>query len=136
MNKKILFLILAALILINILVFYPSFSFSAKGDHIVFLMETAGMDDLGGLLLHTYSYCRTLIIFAGDRILFRPIFYAVLSIEKILWGYNFVLWQLTGFILHLSIVGLLLRLFYAMKPSRLAWGLTLFQFFQERQVPF
>ncbi|MCK5581943.1 MAG: hypothetical protein KAJ18_11805, partial [Candidatus Omnitrophica bacterium] len=124
-NKKtvIFFIIIVA---INLIIFYPSFSFSAKADHITYLMETAGIENLAESINQTYSFCRTRIVYAGDRILFRPIFYLLLSVEKFLFGYNFVYWQITGFLFHLIIVGLLLRLFNAIQPHIFSWIFTLF----------
>ena len=102
--KNMNFISLIVLAAINLIVFYPSFYNCAKADHIVYLVETAEMESLPELIGYSYSYCRTRVLLSGDRVLFRPIFYIVLSIEKWLWGYNFIYWQLTGFFLHLIIM--------------------------------
>ena len=115
--KNMNFISLIVLAAINLIVFYPSFYNCAKADHIVYLVETAEMESLPELIGYSYSYCRTRVLLSGDRVLFRPIFYIVLSIEKWLWGYNFIYWQLTGFFLHLIILALFIKLLKIIRPD-------------------
>ena len=125
-NKKtflLSFLILAA---VNVFVFYPSFFTAAKADHIVYMTETAEMESLPELISYSFSYPRTRVLLSGDKILFRPIFYTVLSIEKWLWGYNVIHWQLTGLILHLIILALFMTLLKTIKPDPMATLFVLF----------
>ena len=120
MNKislkiKILFFVL--IILINGLIYYPSLYHGPKADHNLFLTETFSFHSLKDLVTHTYSYTRTRALSPGDKILFRPLFYTVLSFEKWLYEYHFLYWQLTGLILHLILIWQLTKILWSIYPG-------------------
>ncbi len=125
-NRKTYFLSLLIIITVNLIVFSPSFHIRAKGDHIAYLIETADIEDLTELINYSYSYCRTRVIYPGDRILFRPLFYVLLSLEKWLWGYNFIYWQITGFFFHIIILSLLLRALNTLQSHNISFLFVLF----------
>lgn len=101
-NRIFLFLVI---IFVNLSIFYPSFFHTARGgDHLYFLIETAQYDNFTTLFKNTYSFTRTRTLAAGDNLLFRPLLYGFLSLEKSLFGYNFMWWQFVGFILHLLVL--------------------------------
>ncbi len=52
--------------------------------------------------------------------LFRPIFYGLLSLETWAFRYDFLLWQITNFLLHLIVLWQMLCVFYLIWPSLLA----------------
>jgi hypothetical protein len=114
--KKYFWAALLGIILINTVVFYPSFFHNARADQLVYLIETADLESLGDIINYSYSYCRNRLLLTGDRLLFRPLFYTQLSLQKWLFGYHFVPWQIVGFLWHLVVLGLLLRLFLLIRP--------------------
>ena len=85
--------LLGIIFLINAFVYYPAFFQIARADQIDFLIETADTDNFFDLVNYSYSYCRSRLIDTGDEILFRPLFYVLLSFEKWLFGYRFIFWQ-------------------------------------------
>ena len=93
---------------------------------MLYLVETAEMESLPELIGYSYSYCRTRVLSSGDKMYFRPVFYVLLSVEKWLWGYNFVFWQLTGVFLHIINVLLLFGLLKMVLPKVTAFLLALF----------
>ena len=109
-NNKYFLLYLAVIILVNIFVLSPSLHHNARGDQIYYLVETSGLDSFWGILKYSYAYTRTRVFATGDKILFRPLFYAFLSLEKYFFGYNFLYWQLTGIILHIIVLLQLYRI--------------------------
>lgn len=124
--KKSLFLWFFLFIgLINLFVYYPSFSHPPRSDQIVYLAETASLQNLSALWQKTYSFNRTRELLPGDAQLFRPLYFATLNLEKTLYGYHFRLWQITGFGLHLLVLFLLFRLLWKIQPHWLAGLCTL-----------
>lgn len=119
-NKKYFWISVLFIILSNTFVFYPSFYHNARADQLVYLIETADLEDLGDSINYSYSYCRNRLLLTGDKMLFRPLFYIHLSLEKWLFGYNFFLWQVEGFLLHLAVIGLMLRMFLLIRPHFIA----------------
>ena len=98
------YLILLFILIINVIVFSPSFNHPARGDQWYYLIETADIDDLGGLVNYSYSYTRSRVIFQGDEMLFRPLFCTILAFERWAFGFHFVYWQMTSFFLHLVVL--------------------------------
>ena len=116
MDKK-FYLIFSAIALINLFVYFPSFSHISRSDNEVFLAEVAELNSLPALIQYSYSYTRTRLFAAGDAILFRPLYYVVLSLEKWLFGYHFMGWQITSFLLHLGVVWQLLRILFRISEN-------------------
>ncbi len=112
---------------LNLFIYFPSFSHVARSDQLIYLANTAGIEDWISLAVKTYSYDRVPHIFEGfDAVLFRPFFFFFLGTEKYFFGHNFRAWQITGFILHLCVVWNLLRLLWKMRPGIFAALVTAF----------
>jgi len=112
------------IVLINVAVFWPSFFNVARGDQVVYLAETAREKDS---LTDTLSLNRTRQTYTGgDQMLYRPGLYFILAVEKWLFGYNFLCYQVAGFFLHLLVLWNMLRLFDLIRPSRFAVFFVLF----------
>lgn len=104
---------LLVVILITAAVYSPSLFHAARSDHIVYLADMAGKDDLRSILSESYALDRTREFYLGeDRLLFRPVLYSLLGLEKWLFGYSFFWWQITSLLLHLCVVWLLLKILY------------------------
>jgi hypothetical protein len=89
---------------------YPSLFHAPRSDHIAYLAETARTDgSLKSLTLDSYAFNRTREFQDIDHILFRPVLYLFMGAERWLYGYDFLLWQLTSLVLHLCVVGVLLK---------------------------
>ena len=116
-DKKYKLLAFLFISFISLIVFYPSFFHVTRADQTIFLIETADFKGLGELFSYSYSYCRTRVIYTGDQFLFRPGFYLLLSLEKWLFGYNFFLWQVTGYILHVLLLWRLFRILYFLRAG-------------------
>ena len=117
-NRKVFVsLFIIVIILVNFVVFSPSFFHVARADQITYLIETANIDHLSDLAGYSFSYPRHRLIGVGDQILFRPILFLFVALEKWLFGLNFTYWQITGFLLHLCILWRLQRIFSVLSPS-------------------
>ncbi len=104
------FLTFFFILLLNLSVYFPAFFQMARADQLVYLTEVADQYEFGELFQNTYSYNRTRHYNQGDELGFRPILFALLAFQKSYFGYNFVLWQLVGFVLHALLLAQLLRL--------------------------
>jgi hypothetical protein len=113
---------------VNLITFFPSFFHVARSDQIIFLIDNADDDELAPLLTRTYSFCRSRILDKGDEILFRPLLYVFLSVQKWLFGYQFFWWQVVIFLLHLGVVFQLRRILKRFIPEGWSadWGALLF----------
>lgn len=113
------------IVLLNIVVYFPSLFHVARGDQITYLAEIA-TKNIWETTLGNYDYNRTRIFCPGDEILFRPVLFIFMGIEKIFFGYNFAFWQATGIILHLIALWCLWRLLLSFHQSIFAGLLTAF----------
>ncbi|MCK5179305.1 MAG: hypothetical protein KAR32_07215, partial [Candidatus Omnitrophica bacterium] len=110
-NKKIIIYSLFIILIINIIVFLPSFDQAPRGsDHYHYLVETSHIDNLSDRLVYSYSYARMRKLASGDQILFRPIFFILLSIETWLFQYNSFYWQATALLLHMLVLWQILKI--------------------------
>jgi len=116
--KKLILISILCLILINIVVFLPSFYHVARSDHLSYLAETASFDSLNDLINYSFSYTRTRILDRGDEIYFRPLLYIGMSIERYFFKYHFMYWQMVGLFLHLIVVGFLIKLLNKIQPNK------------------
>jgi hypothetical protein len=101
---------LLALFLLIGWTYRPALSHPPREDQWSFLLDTFDEDRFVPLLLKTYSYNRTRVIFPGDYALFRPGLFALLSAEKALFGHRTAYWQAFGIGLHCAVVGVFLAL--------------------------
>lgn len=114
------------LIGVNCLVTFPALFHAPKTDHVLFLAEILDKENVKDMISHTYSYNRTREFQKGDEQLFRPLFFLTLILEKLIFGYDYFFWQLTGLILHLLVVWQLFKLLSSLKPGFLAFLSSLF----------
>jgi tetratricopeptide (TPR) repeat protein len=110
-----------SIVVLTFLVYSPSLFHVARSEQNLFLYETADITNIKDLVIDTYSYARTRMFAAGDKILFRPLLYLCFSFQKWIFGYHFFFWQLTAILLHLGIVWQLTRILNNFKPSALAF---------------
>jgi hypothetical protein len=97
----------AVLVAGTLVVYRYAFFDVARADQLIYLYRTADIHGLWNLTLGAYDFNRTHSV--GDFVLFRPVLYMLLGLERWLWGYNFPAWQATSIGLHISVV---LSLFY------------------------
>ena len=115
------------LIVISIVaVYYPSLRHVPRSDQIVYLYEVAHLKDWPSLALGQYDLNRKGTYAPGDERLFRPGLYFILGNEKYFFGYNWVLWQAFGILLHVIVVLLMARLLWLIKPGAGALLMTAF----------
>jgi len=124
MQKRKHLIFLGLILLINCIVFSASLYHPARSDQVAYLIDSAHCHNFNELVGHSYSFNRTRQYMAGDRFLFRPLFFTVLSLEQTFFGYDFRYWQVTGFLLHLIVLCLLLRIMFMLKPHWLAYILV------------
>ena len=79
--------------------YYYAFFDVARADQLMYLYRTAGLD-FRALTVGSYDFNRSI----GDFLLFRPVLYLLLGVERWAWGYDFVAWQATSIGLHVAIV--------------------------------
>ncbi len=108
---------LVILLLANCVVYFPSLFHVARADQLTYLIQTSAFDHFFDKLAFSLSYNRNMFLSGGDQLLFRPIFFLLLSLEELFFGYNFIYWQMLGIIFHLILIGQLLRLFKAIAPN-------------------
>lgn len=115
-----------AVLLLAVLVTYrPALRHPPRQDQWTFLLETSATDRFVPLVLQTYSFNRTALVSWGDYPLFRPGLFALLSLEKALFGARYACWQATGIALHCAIVLVFLRILlrlHAAYPAGSAWA--------------
>ncbi len=90
------------LVLVTLVAYYYAFFDVARADQLIYLYRTSEIHGLWNLTVRAYDFNRTNSI--GDFILFRPLLYMLLGLERWLWGYNFTLWQATSINLHILVV--------------------------------
>jgi len=118
-RKHFILLFIIVLVSINTFIYFPSFFHMTRGDdHYNYLCEMANTHRLSDLLEASYSYTRSRELLIGDKLLFRPLFYVFLAVERWLFSYDFFYWQLTGFILHLIVQWQLFRVLNVFVFSR------------------
>jgi len=111
---------------ITLVVYGPSFHHYARADTFIYTAATAGYHTPAALIENFYSFNRVNFVNPGDKQLFRPIYFSVLGIEKGLFGYKFLYWQITCVLVHLLLVWCLLTLLLRIRPSIFAPIVTLF----------
>ena len=71
-----------------------------RSDQWWFLLNTLDYEGLWETVANTYSYNRTREINPADVVAFRPLLFAVLSLEKALFGNHLWAYQVVGIVLH------------------------------------
>jgi len=115
------FAFIAAAVLIF---YYPSLYYPPRGDQIVYLADTATRQNPYDLIFGRYDLSRNRIFAPGDEILFRPLLYAILGIEQVIFGHQFWAWQLFSLFGHLVLVWMLLKFLWRLCGGWLAFAGT------------
>ena len=126
LRPKVKLVLFLCIVIINVIVYSPSLFHQPRSDQKLFYIETLNVESLPALIQKTYSYNRTRTFSPGDEILFRPLLFTVLSIEKWLFGYHFIYWQIMSIILHLLVIWALLRILLLIYESIWAYICALF----------
>lgn len=92
------------------IVYAPSLMHVARADQIMYFAEVAHRSSLWDLTVGSMDLNRHRVFNPGDELLFRPVVYIFLGIEKFIFGYRFMWWQGVGIILHLIVVWQLLKI--------------------------
>ena len=101
---------LILLLAVTALSYYPSLQHVARADQISFLAEYAGRDNSLQTLTDAMYYNRTRTFSPGDAVLFRPLLFLMLFVQKMIFGYLPFWWQVTALGAHLFTVTALWRL--------------------------
>lgn len=117
------FLVIAA---VSLVVFYPSFGHTFRADQIVYFANTRGYNDMISLWQNFYAYEHVRYYYPGDTLLFRPLIFVLLGIEKSVFGMHYVYWHVLGFMLHLLAVWFLFRILYDLRAGVFAFLCSLF----------
>ena len=102
------FNVIALIFFVTFFIYYNGLFQAPRADQLIYL---AGASNKTSLLSLTYgTFFLNRLPSVGDSLLFRPIFYSLLGVEKWVFGYNFFLWQLTSLFLHLVAVFALFKI--------------------------
>lgn len=106
-----------------IYLYYPLNNFirHLSGDQWFYFLDTMKYDNAWDLIQKFYSYNRVRQIYPGDSLLFRPIMFSLIGVEKALWGADFFKWQAVASLLHLINALLFIRLLCTYQQSWLAY---------------
>jgi hypothetical protein len=88
----------------------PSLRHAPRADQWCFLVDTINDHTFPDTFAHSCSYNRTRVIAPGDTDLFRPVLFALLSAEKVLFEGDLGAAQAAGIVLHCGVCVLLLVL--------------------------
>jgi len=91
------------LTVLTVSVYWPALQGVARADQLIYLYQTRQIHGLWPLISETYALNRVGPVI-GDAVLFRPVLYCVMAVERYLWGADFELWQLTSLALHTAVV--------------------------------
>lgn len=73
-----------------------------RADQIPYLHQISQFHNFFTIIKNSYAWNR--VIAGGDELLFRPILYIQLGTFYYIFGYNFVLWQLSSLVMHILVV--------------------------------
>ncbi len=115
-----------AIALFNLVIYFPSFYHLPRSDQLCYFYFQASHDNWFDLIFGSYAYNRTVPYTIQDTFVFRPLLFIFMGIEKWLFNYNFMFYQITGLILHLFVLWHLLKLLLLIQRSFFAVLLTAF----------
>ena len=84
------------------IVYYHALYQIPRSDHLPYFFETAALKGFWALTVEAFAFNRSHSI--GDHILFRPVLYFFLGMQRWAWGHNYFLWQATSLGLHMAVV--------------------------------
>ena len=120
------FLLFGLIVLVNLWVYSPGFYHVPRADHLFYLADMAGKNDWWTLAIKSFDFSRSRRFAPGDGIIFRPGAVFLLGSQKAFFGYDFFWWQVTGLVLHLTVVACLYRFLYLIRPGMGAFWLSAF----------
>lgn len=106
-------LLIAAIV---VLLFRDALHIPVRADQLAYLHRTAWYEGLWELTIGAFAFNRT--DWVGDTLLFRPVLYQLLGLERWLWGYDSRLWQATSIALHVAVVLALHRYLWRLLPAQ------------------
>jgi len=110
---------------VTLAVYYPTFVHLLRAEIYTYFMDTAGDNSAASLIANYYNYDKVRVFAPGDTLLFRPLLYTVLGIQKGLFGINYIYWHITAVVAHILVALCLFRLLWRIKPSIIALLATL-----------
>jgi len=122
-NRAIVFLVVV--LCVTLIVYWPSFSHLLRGETYTYFLDTMGDNSITSLVSNWYNYEKVRAFDPGDTLLFRPLLFTTLGIEKALFGTNYTYWRIAAFFMHIVATGSLFRLLWMIRPSVLALLVTL-----------
>ena len=125
-DKDYLLFPLLAIALFNLVIYFPSFYHLPRSDQLCYFYFQAPHPHWFDLIFGSYAYNRTVPYTTQDIFIFRPLLHIFMGTELWLFNYNFMLWQITGLILHLCVLWHLLKLLLLIQRSFFAVLLTFF----------
>jgi len=78
----------------------PALRLFVESDHLAYLIDTFRWHGVWDTLANTYSYNRTRVVAPGDGGAFRPLLFALLALEKGVFGARMTGWYGLGILLH------------------------------------
>ena len=116
-NKPFLLLIIA---LATIFLYSPAFFyFFQPGDHYRYFLQTRNLS-FPELVMNRVSD----EIGMGDMLVYRPLTMSLMGLQMYLFGTRYVLWLMTGIILHLCVVFMLYKIMVCIKDTIFAYLLA------------
>lgn len=126
-NRKLIFWIsLLGVLLITSAIYYPTLMHTLKGETYCYFLDTMGDDTPKELITNWWNYESVRQIAPGDRLLFRPLLFITLGLEKAYFGGHYMYWRIAALMMHLFAVACLFRLLWKIKPGILATLMAVF----------
>lgn len=123
MKHRIAQIVLAQILCIGgvLYLYYPLNNFIPDWDQWVYFLDTLNYNNAIDLITKFYSYNRVRKFFPGDTLVFRPLLFSLLGIEKAWFGADFFKWQLLSAAIHAVNTALFIHLLWLFKKSSLAY---------------
>lgn len=126
MSKRTLFWVsLGTILAVTIVVYYPTLSHLLRGETYCYFLDTEGSETAWDLIKNFWNYESVRQIAPGDRLLFRPLLFTVLGIEKAYFGGYYLYWRIVALCTHLLATMALFRLLWKLKSGIIAGLMTI-----------
>ena len=124
-SRRLEFWLSLILILVAVaIIYYPTLSHVLRGETYIYYIETAEDTTASALISNWWNHESVREIAPGDTMLFRPLLYITLALEKAYFGADYFLWRLVAMLFHMIAVICLFRLLWKIKPGILATLMT------------
>ena len=100
--------------------YWPSLWHVARGDQLNYLAELSLRHGFMDTVFGTLDINRTRVFAPGDPIAFRPLLFLILGLQKYIFGYGFMGWQIVALMVHLFVCGALYALLYRIRGGLFA----------------